>query len=997
MKRRQIAAVMSILGVFASVALLAQDPPDKPGQKDKAAQTDQSQQQVKGDDAAPPVPPEVEESRGEPRMPGQAQQATTGMGPVQPIEAEASPVWSSTLERIATGVVSIQVDGVRAFDTEWNTSAQATGFVVDAERGLILTNRHVVMPGPVTAQGTFLNREEVPLYPVYRDPVHDFGFYRYEPDKLRFIKPVQIELHPEGAQVGREIRVIGNDAGEQLSILAGTLARIDRDAPGYGIGRYNDFNTFYLQAASSTSGGSSGSPVIDIQGRAVALNAGGSSGAASSFYLPLRRVQRALQLLQQGRPVQRGTLQTVFQYTPYDEVRRLGLQPDTEAQVRAAFPRLTGMLVVTEVQPGSLTAGVLEPGDVLVRAGGKLIAEFDPLNELLDDNVGGNIEVEAQRGGEVVRVSLAVQDLHAITPDEFIEFGEAVVHELSYQQARHFNVPIQGIYVANPGYVLGAAGIPRGAVIVGLDGKPVRTLEEFATLLTGLADGERVTARYFTLDDPRGRQWRVATMDRSWFPARKCHRDDVAGWWPCVDLPPGPPHKPSEPATTSFVKTGDARMDRIAPSLVLVNFDMPYSVSGVTDRNYHGTGVIVDAERGLVVTDRNTVPVAIGDVRLTFSGAIEIPGKVIYIHPLHNLAVVSYDPRLVGKTPVQGARLEATPLKPGDKVWAIGLRADQKIASQATEVASVDAVGFPLSRTLQFRDSNLETVSLVNPPTDYDGVLVNKAGKVVALWSSFAFQEGRDIDQTNLGVGVDLVEEVISLAASGRALHSLEAEFQELPISSARKVGLSEEWIERLEAQNPDRRQVLAVGRLVAGSPAAGILQTGDLLLAVDGQPTNRFREVEHAVQKSAVTLTVWRNGKALQQVVSTVPLFGKGIDRVLIWAGATLQTPHRALPAQRGIPPEGVFVAYFYYGSPATRYQLYAGRRITEVDGRATPDLDAFVAAVAGKPDHAAVRLKTVTWNNAVEIITLKLDKHYWPAYELRRTGGGWERIELQ
>ncbi|MGH8264007.1 MAG: hypothetical protein ACRET4_11050, partial [Steroidobacteraceae bacterium] len=81
--------------------------------------------------------------------------------------------WASTLERIATGVVAIQIDATRAFDTEWSASAQATGFVVDAKRGLILTNRHVVTPGPVTAQATFLNREEVQLYPVYRDPVHD--------------------------------------------------------------------------------------------------------------------------------------------------------------------------------------------------------------------------------------------------------------------------------------------------------------------------------------------------------------------------------------------------------------------------------------------------------------------------------------------------------------------------------------------------------------------------------------------------------------------------------------------------------------------------------------------------------------------------------------------------------------------------------------------------------------------------------------------------------
>ena len=93
-----------------------------------------------------------------------------------------------------------------------------------------------------------------------------------------------------------------------------------------------------------TSGGSSGSPVFEVSGNAIALNAGGNS--RTSFYLPLDRVLRVLHLLQAKKTISRGTLQTIFRYLSYDEVLRLGLSNDTEKTVRTELPDETGMLVV---------------------------------------------------------------------------------------------------------------------------------------------------------------------------------------------------------------------------------------------------------------------------------------------------------------------------------------------------------------------------------------------------------------------------------------------------------------------------------------------------------------------------------------------------------------------------------------------------------------------------------------------------------------------------
>jgi S1-C subfamily serine protease len=404
--------------------------------------------------------------------------------------------------------------------------------------------------------------------------------------------------------------------------------------------------------------------------------------------------------------------------------------------------------------------------------------------------------------------------------------------------------------------------------------------------------------------------------------------------------------------------------------------------------------LVVDAERGLVAVDRNTVPAPIGDVRLTFAGTIEIPGRVEYIHPLHNLAMISYDPKLIGETPVRSATFKPVELHSGESVSVVGLRADGKVQSRSATVASVDPVQFPLSRTLQFRDSNLETISLVNGPSDYDGVIVNKNGEVMASWASFAYEAGREVAQENRGIPADLIVEMLTLVRDQRPLHSLESELQPVPLSAASKLGLSPEWVKRITQHSPERRQVLSVARLVGGSPADRLLRSGDLILDIDGKIVNRFREVERAVQKDTVRVTVLRNGTEQAIDIPTVALGGTALDRIVVWAGAVLQAPHRALAAQRGIEPSGVFIAYFSYGSPATRYQLWAGRRIVEVDGQPTPDLDAFIRAVSGREDNASLRLRTVTWNGSVEVITLKLDKQYWPMYELRRTAEGWKRI---
>jgi hypothetical protein len=383
-------------------------------------------------------------------------------------------------------------------------------------------------------------------------------------------------------------------------------------------------------------------------------------------------------------------------------------------------------------------------------------------------------------------------------------------------------------------------------------------------------------------------------------------------------------------------------------------------------------------------------------VKITFSGSLEVDGKIEQLHPLHNFAMVSYDPKSIGDTPVKSAEFNTAPLRPGDDVWVVGMKSDHQVKHQHSTVSSVDPLVLPLSRTLRFRDSNIEGIDLVTAPTDFDGVLVDRKGRVQASWSSFVLQSGSDAAQFNRGVSSEVILQFLNTVREGRPFYSLEAEFVYSPLFAARKRGVDEEWIARLEKNDPERRRALSITRLVADTAAAKLLENGDIVLAIDGDVVTSFRALENAVQKPEVVVTVWRNDAVQDLIIKTEALSGRGIDRAVSWAGALLQDPHRAMAAQRGIATDGVYVAYFSYGSPATRYGLWAGRRVVEVNETATPNLQAFIDAVKDIEHRESVRLKTVTWNGTAEVITLKLDNQYWPAYEIRRKDNGWRRTDF-
>merc|ERR1712113_434458 len=178
--------------------------------------------------------------------------------------------------------------------------------------------------------------------------------------------------------------------------------------------------------------------------------------------------------------------------------------------------------------------------------------------------------------------------------------------------------------------------------------------------------------------------------------------------------------------------------------------------------------------------------------------------------------------------------------------------------------------------------------------------------------------------------------------------------------------------------------QVMCVRRRWAGTGAHEVLRDNDLLLEIDGQRIETFRDIEVAVSgRERVTLLIVRGGEKLHVCVPTTPLVDSTTDRIVLWCGAVLQAPTLAVAAQRGQPRCGVYVSSRFHGSPAAKYNLPPMARIIEVDGENVPGLDALLQVIAAKRDGGDVRIKHLDLRGAPSMTCLRIDTKYWPTAE--------------
>ncbi|KAF2295390.1 hypothetical protein GH714_032731 [Hevea brasiliensis] len=313
-----------------------------------------------------------------------------------------------------------------------------------------------------------------------------------------------------------------------------------------------------------------------------------------------------------------------------------------------------------------------------------------------------------------------------------------------------------------------------------------------------------------------------------------------------------------------------------------------------------------------------------------------------------------------------------------------------------------------------YRATNMEVIELDSDfGNAFTGVLGNEHGKVQAIWASFSSStkpKSGGSPQFVKGIPIHMVSQVLDKIISGGdgpsllingvkrpmpLVRILEVELIPRLLSKARSFGLNDDWIQALVRKDPIKRQVLRVKGCLAGSKAENLLKQGDMVLAVNKEPVTCFQDIENACKAlekhgdndGKLSLTIFRQGCEVDLLVGTDIRDGNGTARMINWCGCILQYPHPAVRALGFLPEEGhgVYVAKWYRGSPADRYGLCALCWIVEVNGKPTPDLDAFVSLTKELGSEEFVRIRTIKLNGKPQVLTLKQDLHYWPTWELR------------
>ncbi len=399
-------------------------------------------------------------------------------------QGQALPTLAPMLEKVTPAVVNIASTGRirvqqnpffndpffrRFFEMpnqpprERITRSLGSGVIIDAKKGYILTNNHVIARADeitVTLQNGDTHKAKL----LGTDPDTDIAVIQIEAENI-----TAIPMANSGqVRVGDFSLAIGNPFGLGQTVTSGIVSAIGRS--GLGIEGFEDF----IQTDASINPGNSGGALVNLRGELIGINtailsqSGGNIGIG--FAIPINMARDIMQQLLTHGEVKRG---------------RLGAQAqDLSPQLAQAFNiKFRRGAVITQVENDSAAdrAG-LRPGDIVLEINGRQVRDANTLrNSVGLLRIGEKVSMKILRDGETLTLHAKVEE-----PPQRVLEGQKVHARLSgavladIEESSRLYGRVQGVLIADIEMDSPAsrAGLRKGDVITSLNRKPVRSLQE---------------------------------------------------------------------------------------------------------------------------------------------------------------------------------------------------------------------------------------------------------------------------------------------------------------------------------------------------------------------------------------------------------------------------------------------------------------------------------------------------------------------------------------
>ena len=340
--------------------------------------------------------------------------------------------------------------------------ALGSGVIIDAAKGYVVTNNHVV-DNASSIKVQLSDGRKFDAKVVGKDPRSDIALIQIQdPKNLTAIKIAD----SDALRVGDYTVAIGNPFGLGETVTSGIVSALGRS--GLNAENYENF----IQTDAAINRGNSGGALVNLNGELIGINTailapdGGNIGIG--FAIPSNMVKNLTDQMVKFGQVKRGELGIMG--TELNSELAKAMKVDAQ---RGAF--------VSQVMPNSSAAKAgIKAGDVITSLNGKAISSFAALRAQVGTMpVGSKISLGLLRDGKPVTVELELQQSSQTQVDSSSIFSGIEGAEMS-NKGQDKGVVVNTVKAGSPAAQI---GLKKGDIIVGANQQAVKNIAELRKIL----------------------------------------------------------------------------------------------------------------------------------------------------------------------------------------------------------------------------------------------------------------------------------------------------------------------------------------------------------------------------------------------------------------------------------------------------------------------------------------------------------------------------------